>query len=200
MLNCPKPELGAVELRRINTAATTKAAHLAHPELGARLDVEALDALKPVGDDAQILISDGLSAEAIHHNIPRLLPLLLKELADAGISVGAPLLAPNGRVKLAEAVGDALAAKLVISLIGERPGGDGMASRSMSAYLAYHVGDATGAERRNAARYEYTVISNIYDQGAPPEAAAAMIAEKVRQILSHQAAGNRLEALLQRRQ
>ncbi len=192
--------LGAVELRRINTAATTKAAHLAHPELGARLDVEALDALKPVGDDAQILISDGLSAEAIHHNIPRLLPLLLKELADSGISVGAPLLAPNGRVKLAEAVGDALAAKLVISLIGERPGGDGMASRSMSAYLAYHVGDATGAERRNAARYEYTVISNIYDQGAPPEAAAAMIAEKVRQILSHQAAGNRLEALLQRRQ
>jgi ethanolamine ammonia-lyase large subunit len=192
--------LGAVELRRINTAATTKAAHLAHPDLGARLDVEALDALKPVGDDAQILISDGLSAEAIHHNIPRLLPLLLKELAYAGISVGAPLLAPNGRVKLAEAVGDALAAKLVISLIGERPGGDGMASRSMSAYLAYHVGDATGAERRNAARYEYTVISNIYDQGAPPEAAAAMIAEKVRQILSHQAAGNRLEALLQRRQ
>ncbi|CAJ0869861.1 Ethanolamine ammonia-lyase heavy chain [freshwater sediment metagenome] len=192
--------LGAVELRRINTAATTKAAHLAHPELGARLDVEALDALKPVGDDAQILISDGLSAEAIHHNIPRLLPLLLKELADSGISVGAPLLAPNGRVKLAEAVGDALAAKLVISLIGERPGGDGMASRSMSAYLAYRVGDATGTERRNAARYEYTVISNIYDQGAPPAAAAAMIAEKVRQILSHQAAGNRLEALLQRRQ
>lgn len=191
--------LGGVALRRIATAARTKAAHLAHPELGARLDVDALRALKPEGDEAQILISDGLSAEAIHHNIPRLLPALVDNLGAAGISVGAPLVASNGRVKLAEAVGDAMGAKLVISLIGERPGGDGMASRSMSAYLAFRVADTAGTAGRNAApRYEYTVISNIYDQGAPPEEAAAMIAEKARQILSFQAAGNRLEALLQR--
>jgi ethanolamine ammonia-lyase large subunit len=111
--------------------------------------------------------------------------------------VGTPLLAPNGRVKLAEAVSEALQSELVISLIGERPGGDGMASRSMSAYLAFRVGDDAGSGRNTRPRFEYTVISNIYEQGAPPEAAARMIAEKVRQILAHRAAGNRLESLLQ---
>ncbi|GLI92725.1 ethanolamine ammonia-lyase subunit EutB [Methylocystis echinoides] len=189
--------LGDLHLRRIGTCAATKTAHLAHPDLGARLDADSRAALKPEGHAAQILISDGLSAEAIHHNIPRLLPALLGRLAEAGVSVGTPLLAPNGRVKLAEEVGDALQSELVISLIGERPGGDGMASRSMSAYLAFRVGDDAGAGRNTRPRYEYTVISNIYEQGAPPEAAALMIAEKVRQIRAHRAAGNRLESLLQ---
>ncbi len=89
--------------------------------------------------------------------------------------------------------------KLVINLIGERPGGDALASRSMSAYIAYRLGDA---ETRSAAaafsgnpdvRYEYTVISNIYSGGLPPAEAAAQIAERVNQILTSKAAGNRLE-------
>jgi ethanolamine ammonia-lyase large subunit len=190
-------QLGDLPLRRIGTCAATKTAHLAHPDLGARLDADSRAVLTPEGHTVQILISDGLSAEAIHHNIPRLLPALLGKLEEAGVSVGTPLLAPNGRVKLAEAVSEALQSELVISLIGERPGGDGMASRSMSAYLAFRVGDDAGSGRNTRPRFEYTVISNIYEQGAPPEAAARMIAEKVRQILARRAAGNRLESLLQ---
>ncbi|MGJ0506808.1 MAG: ethanolamine ammonia-lyase subunit EutB [Methylocystis sp.] len=190
--------------RSVKTCATGKLAHLGNPELGATLDPEARLSLKPESEDIQIIVSDGLSAEAVHHNIPRLLPILLASLDEAGISVGTPLLARNGRVKLAEAIGDALQPKLVISLIGERPGGDGMASRSMSAYLAYRVTEpsesAQSAPRGGNApvRYEYSVLSNIYEQGAPPEEAARMVAEKARQILRHQAAGNRLESLLQR--
>lgn len=192
--------LGDLPLRRIRTLAGAKTAHLANPDLGARLDPESLAMLKPEKQEAQILVSDGLSAEAIHHNIPRLLPELVEKLQAAGVTVGTPLLAPNGRVKLAEAVGDALEAKLVVTLIGERPGGDGMASRSMSAYLAYRVEEGSAQEGSNRRpRYEYTVISNIYDQGAPPEEAARAIAEKAREILSRRAAGNRLESLLRQR-
>lgn len=196
-------KLGEVKLRRINTAATTKTAHLNNPELGARIDIVDSQSLRPEEMDVQIIVSDGLSAEAIHHNIPRLLPLLLEKLADARISVGEPFLAPNGRVKLAEAIGDALKPQLVISLIGERPGGDGMAARSMSAYFAYRVDERgsdkiePGAAKNLPARYEYSLISNIYDLGSPPEAAAVAIAKKARQILLNQAAGNRLEDLLQ---
>ena len=51
-------------------------------------------------------------------------------------------------MKLAEALGDALQPKLVINLIGERPGGDALASRSMSAYIAYRLDD----DGRKAAR------------------------------------------------
>jgi ethanolamine ammonia-lyase large subunit len=157
--------------------------------------------LQPEGSDVEIVLSDGLSAEAVHHNAPVLVPALLDALSRLGIRVGTPLLAPNGRVKLAEAIGESLKPKAVIMLIGERPGGDADASRSLSAYLAYRVtNEATeeGAPSRNiASRYEYTVISNIYESGTPPIQAAAMIAERIEEILTYRAAGNRLEKLLQ---
>jgi ethanolamine ammonia-lyase large subunit len=191
--------LGPTPMRAVRTRAGTKAEHLGDPELGSLLDLDSLRDLKPDGADVQILVSDGLSAEAVHHNVPTLLPALLAALSRRGLSVGTPLLAPNGRVKLAESVGDALQAKIVVTLIGERPGGDAMSSRSMSAYLAFRASEAeTETASRNAAsRYEYTVISNIYEKGAPPEQAAAAIAERVAQMLAHKAGGNRLERLLQ---
>lgn len=190
-------KVGPTPMRTIRTRAATKEAHLGDPELGARLDLGTLNELKPEGADVQIVVSDGLSAEAVHHNIPLLLPALLDAFARRDISVGTPLLAPNGRVKLAEAVGDALAPKIVVSLIGERPGGDAMSSKSLSAYLACRVLESAG----NApGRYEYTVISNIYEKGTPPAQAARMIAERVAQMLKHGAGGNRLEMLLQKAQ
>ena len=77
-----------------------------------------------------------------------------------------------------------------------------MASRSLSAYLVYQLLDAD-AQCQSArfsnnpnVRFEYTVISNIYSGGLPPLEAGSVIAEKAWQILSRQAAGNRLEATL----
>lgn len=194
-------KLGRTPVRPIRTRAATKSEHLGNPELGSLLDLESLHVLKPEGSDVQIVVSDGLSAEAIHHNLPPLLPALLDQLSRLGVQVGTPLLAPNGRVKLAEAIGEALKPKIVVTLIGERPGGDAMSSRSMSAYLAYRV---SGNETQVASpthnvpsRYEYTVLSNIYEMGTPPARAALMIAERIEQMLIHGAAGNRLELLLQ---
>lgn len=198
-------KLGPFDFRKIATRAASKVEHLNNPEIGSRIDDGVLAALGPETVDVQIVVSDGLSAEAVHHNIPELLPVLLDGLREQSISVGRPILAPYGRVKLAEAIGETLRPKLVINLIGERPGGDAKASRSMSAYLAYRLNDE---EARRAAsifsgnddvRYEYTVISNIYREGMPPVEAGSLIAERARQILAHRAAGNRLERALQQR-
>ena len=152
----------------------------------------------------QIVVSDGLSAEAVHHNVPELLPVLLDGLASRDVAVGTPLLVPYGRVKVAEAVGDALEPALVVVLIGERPGGDARSSRSLSAYLAFRIADedarreAAEFSGRPDARYEYTVISNVYEGGLPPAEAGSVIAERALAILEHRAAGNRLEHLLGR--
>lgn len=194
--------LGGVAFRRLATSAANKHDHLSHPDLGARLADAELSALAIENADVQIVVSDGLSAEAVHHNIPELLPALLDRLGKQGIAAGQPILAPYGRVKLAESLGEALRPKVIINLIGERPGGDALASRSMSAYIAYRLDDA---ETRQAAaefsgnpdvRYEYTVISNIYSGGLPPKDAAEQIAERVSQILISKAAGNRLERVI----
>ncbi len=188
--------------RVIATTAQSKAAHLNSPESGSVLSAESAALLKPEHSQAQILISEGLSAEAIHHNLQDLLPVLLDGLNGRGVLAGQPLVARYGRVKLAEPVAELLQTDLVIYLIGERPGGDALASRSLSAYLVYRLG--TGDVQEKAAafshnagiRFEYTVISNIYSAGLPPIEAASLIVEKVSQILEYQAAGNRLEALL----
>ncbi|RUP08728.1 ethanolamine ammonia-lyase [Hyphomicrobium sp.] len=190
--------LAGIDFRRVKTSATSKEAHLSHPDRGARPSDDMVAELSPERVDVQIIVSDGLSAEAVHHNIPDLLPALLDGLKEQRISAGKPILAPYGRVKLAEALGDALQPKLVINLIGERPGGDALASRSMSAYIAYRLDDdarqdAVKFSGNPDIRYEYTVISNIYSGGLPPSEAAVQIAERVNQILTAKAAGNRLE-------
>ncbi|MBN9245959.1 MAG: ethanolamine ammonia-lyase [Hyphomicrobium sp.] len=190
--------LAGIDFRRVKTSAASKEAHLSHPDRGARPSDDMVAELSPERVDVQIIVSDGLSAEAVHHNIPDLLPALLDGLKEQQISAGKPILAPYGRVKLAEALGDALQPKLVINLIGERPGGDALASRSMSAYIAYRLDDdarqdAVKFSGNPDIRYEYTVISNIYSGGLPPSEAAVQIAERVNQILTAKAAGNRLE-------
>ncbi len=195
-------KLGGISFRRIASKAGDREAHLSHPDIGADLDGAALAHLSPEHRDVQIVVSDGLSAEAIHANVPDLLPVLMEGLDRSGFSLGVPALVPFGRVKVAEPIGDALAAQLVVTLIGERPGGDAKASRSMSAYLAYRLSDVEAQARaakfsgNPQIRYEYSVISNIYDGGLPPVEAASVIIEKVREILTHKAAGNRLESAL----
>jgi ethanolamine ammonia-lyase large subunit len=195
-------QVDGVTFRHFRTAASDREAHLNDPELGSRLADDLRAHLSPEDTDVQIVVSDGLSAEAIHHNIPDLLPVLMDGLRSRDCKLGQPILVPFGRVKLAESIGDALHSKLTVVLIGERPGGDALASRSMSAYFAYRLDEpATRAEAARFSgnadvRYEYSVISNIYAGGLPPVEAGSVVAEKAWRILSNGAAGNRLESLL----
>jgi ethanolamine ammonia-lyase large subunit len=190
--------------RLLRTRAASKQAHLNSPALGATLADECAKELAAEANVVQILVSDGLSAEAVHHNIPDLVPVLTDGLTARGLSLGRPLLVNFGRVKLAEEVAERLGAALVIHLIGERPGGDALASRSLSAYLVFRLSDPE-AQKHAAAfsgnpsvRFEYTVLSNIYAGGLPATEAAGVIVGKAGDILRHRAAGNRLESLLNR--
>jgi ethanolamine ammonia-lyase large subunit len=201
-------ELKIDELQRVanfrvlTTTTGDKEAHLNSPDAGARLSPESLDRLSPERKQVQIVVSDGLSAEAVHHNLPDLYPTLVDGLTSRGVSQGQPILVRYGRVKLAEQIADAVECQLVVFLVGERPGGDALASRSLSAYLVYRLSraaleTAARSSGNSQGRFEQTVISNIYAAGLPPVEAGAVILEKVLQILTHRAAGNRLLALLE---
>ena len=187
--------------RVLATQAQSKQAHLNAPDLGSRLADADLARLSAEGNQVQIVVSDGLSAAAVHQHVPTLLSVLTDALAARNIRVGRPMLVRYGRVKLAEQIAAAVRAELVVFLLGERPGGDAQAARSLSAYLVFRRENGP-AETPSAspakAAYEYTVISNIHEAGLPPLEGAGVIAEKVFQILSLRAAGNRLESLLNR--
>jgi ethanolamine ammonia-lyase large subunit len=188
----------------LDTEAASKDAQLNSPELGSRLSEQSLNRLAPEHKQVQVVVSDGLSAEAVHHNLRYLLPVLLEGFARRAVTMGEPLLVRYGRVKLAEPIAEKLETNLIVYLIGERPGGDALASRSLSAYLVYRLADPT-AQMEAAQfsgnpdiRFEYTVVSNIYSGGLPPAEGAAVIVDKACEILKQRAAGNRLEALLGR--
>ena len=190
--------------RVLATEASNKEAHLGSPDLGARLSAQSRDWLTPEHRQVQIVVSDGLSAEAVHHNINDLLPVLMEGFAARNLTMGQPIAVRHGRVKLAEPLADKLQCDLVVYLIGERPGGDALASRSLSAYLVYRLGDpevqkeAARFSGNPTIRFEYTVISNIYSGGLPPAEAGGVIVDKASEILTQQAAGNRLEDLLKK--
>jgi len=187
--------------RVLQTEAADHETHLNSQEAGVRLCVESRARLAPEQTQVQIVVSDGLSAEAVNQNVPELLPVLLDGLASRGLNMGQPIAVRYGRVKLAEPIADALECDLVIHLIGERPGGDALASRSLSAYLVYRpsgpaLAEAARFSGNSAIRFEYTVISNIYAGGLPPVEAGAVILEKTLQILACRAAGNRMASMV----
>jgi ethanolamine ammonia-lyase large subunit len=187
--------------RVLESEARDKDAHLNSPEAGAHLSRQSRSQLAAEGRQVQIVVSDGLSALAVEQNAPDLLPVLLDGLRARRVSMGQPIAVRYGRVKLAEQIAELLQPELVIFLVGERPGGDAAASRSLSAYLVYRLDGAVQAEAARfsgnpAIRFEYTVISNIYAGGLPPVEAGAVILEKVLQILSKRAAGNRLASIV----
>ncbi len=171
----------------LHTRAASHAAHLDSPDLGAQLAPDSVGQLAGIGGQVLILVSDGLSALAVNHNIPELLPVLLDGLAHRPWTVARPLLAQYGRVKLAEQLADLLQADVVVHLIGERPGGDALAARSLSAYLVHRL-PATAAQPSPAARFEYRVISNIYSGGFLPQEAGAQIVEQVTELMNQHGA------------
>ncbi|WP_067516492.1 ethanolamine ammonia-lyase subunit EutB [Endozoicomonas ascidiicola] len=195
-------ELEEIDFRLIRSQANNIERHHADPDAGSRLCEKTKSHLQAENRDIQILITDGLSAEAVHQNINELLPVLEDGLRSHGYSLGQTMIAPHGRVKLSEDIANTVNARMVIVLLGERPGADGKSSRSLSGYLVYRLDDPEA--RQQAAEFskikdiefENTVVPNIYYGGIPPMEAGSLIAERAMQIMDNKAAGNRLNAIL----
>ena len=144
-------------------------------------DVEALKAQCVANPDVQVVISDGLSTDAITVNYEEILPPLMAGLKQAGLKVGTPFFVRYGRVKIEDQIGEILGAKVVILLVGERPGlGQ---SESLSCYAVYSPRMATTVEA------DRTCISNIHQGGTPPVEAAAVIVDLAKRMLEQKASG-----------
>ena len=93
--------------------------------MGRILNKESIGLLKTKcvqAPDVQVIISDGLSTDAITANYDEILPPLMKGLEQSGLKVGTPFFVRYGRVKIEDQAGEVLGAKVVILLVGERRG------------------------------------------------------------------------------
>ena len=179
----PQEWLDRNKLWTIQSLITDKDTYLTRPDLGRKLSPETVQQLKqryPTPSQAQIVLSDGLSTDAMLSNYEEILPVLTRGLQSCGVTVGEPFFLRYGRVKAEDVIGEAIGCDVVVLLIGERPGlGQ---SESMSCYAVYRPTSATIESQR-------TVISNIHQGGIPPVEAAAVIVDLVITMLTHQASG-----------
>lgn len=156
--------LASIALR---SAARNRDEYLKRPDLGRRLDEESRGRLTSLGDetlhdeyDAAFVVADGLSALAVHRHAVPLIELVLHGL-DWRI---APIaIVEQGRVAIGDEIGELLGAKLVVVLIGERPGLS--SPDSLGAYLTWQPRPGRTDAERNC-------VSNIRAEGLNYAAAA----------------------------
>ncbi|HKE84683.1 MAG TPA: ethanolamine ammonia-lyase subunit EutB [Vicinamibacterales bacterium] len=182
----------------VRTAASSRDHYLAHPAAGERLrdeDARALASSYPARrPQVQIVISDGLNANAVNEQVRALLPEVRRLLSDAGHHVGErEIVVENGRVRVGYEIGGLTGATLVIHLIGERPG---TGLNTLSAYITYGRDD-TGQPRwsRSLDHSATTAVCGIHPKGKPPQAAAVEIAKTVSRMIELRRSGVALAAI-----
>ena len=146
----------------VRSAASDLATHLQRPDLGRLLDAEDAERLVPEDWDLAIVIGDGLSATAVQVHAPPLITELTVRLR--GWRMAPVVIARHARVALGDDIGAALGARLVLVLIGERPGLS--APDSLGAYV-------THAPQRGRVDSQRNCVSNIRPPHGLGYAAAA---------------------------
>lgn len=169
----------------VASAAAGRVEYVRRPTLGRTLPAPALDrirAAQPAPVDVQVVLSDGLSARAGETHFERVYAGLRRHLEHLG-TLGVPVAVRNGRVAVADAIGATVGARLVVHLIGERPGLG--AADSLGCYLTFRPGPATTDADRKC-------VSNVRPAGLDPDEAGATIAGVCRRILERGTSGTDL--------
>lgn len=146
----------------LHSRAIDRVTYLQRPDYGRQLDETSFTSLKPYYSkppyDLALVIADGLSATAIHQNVVPFITCLLPILIDGieNFSLAPILLVKQGRVAIGDDIGEALNAKAVLMLIGERPGLS--SPDSLGLYMTWSPKRGLTDDRRNC-------ISNVRQAG-----------------------------------
>jgi len=177
---------------RVQTKASDRDDYLAHPPAGEAIceqDAARISALYPVGRPrVQVVISDGLNANALNENLRLVLPPLRRQLLQAGyLAADVDIVIENGRVRAGYSVGLLLDVEVIVHFIGERPG---TGIDTMSAYLTY--GRDKAGRSRWGPNFDHswtTAVCGIHHRGKRPEVAAEEIGRLVNRMFEQRCSG-----------
>ena len=152
----------------LGSRADSRPTYLQRPDLGRRLNDDSVKLLKsmPAPEkpyDVAFVIGDGLSALAIEENAAKFLDVMLPALAGSDWQVAPLCIVKEARVAIGDEVAENLGAKMVVVLIGERPGLS--SPDSMGIYMTLNPRTGLTDESRNC-------ISNVRPAGLSYEHAA----------------------------
>jgi ethanolamine ammonia-lyase small subunit len=172
-----------LQVIEVSSQARDRRDYLRRPDLGRMLDADSRRALEQQGsggNELMIVAGDGLSPAAVNIHAVELVRYLAPRLTEAGIPFGRAVIAAGARVALGDEIGAVLSARMVVMLIGERPGLS--APDSLGAYLTFAPRIGLTDERRNC-------VSNIHGAGLSYDDAAFKIAWLVREGFARQVTG-----------
>jgi ethanolamine ammonia-lyase small subunit len=177
-------ELAAVgiDTLMVESAARTREDYLRRPDLGRSLSAESETALaaRRGGFDLAIVVADGLSSTAVHQNAAPFIAALLCFLQRQKLTLAPLVIASQARVALGDEAAQALGARMVVVLIGERPGLS--SPDSLGAYLTFGPKRGLTDAARNC-------ISNIRPGGLSFQHAAFKLAWLIDQGFSRALTG-----------
>ena len=170
----------AVPVITVASCAPDRATYLKRPDLGRKLDPGSLPQLTAARTDppadVALILSDGLSATAVHEHGHITMVAIRKALEGSGTSCTPIILAEHGRVALSDEIGHALGARAAVIVLGERPGLS--AADSLGIYLTYAPTPGNSDAQRNC-------ISNVRaPSGLAPQLAAARLAALLQRSLA----------------
>jgi ethanolamine ammonia-lyase small subunit len=174
-------------LFHVGSRAESKSQFLLRPDLGRALSNTAKNLIVqrcPKAPDIQIVIGDGLSTAAVSTQVPLLFPLLQQKMQGLGWSIGQSFVVRYSRVGIINDIGDLLSPRVIVLLIGERPGL--ATAESLSAYMAY-------APRSGQTDADRNLVSNIHSRGVSAENAADRITNLATQMMALKRSGTTLK-------
>ncbi|MCM0614199.1 ethanolamine ammonia-lyase subunit EutC [Marinobacter sediminum] len=164
----------------LHSQAEDRFTYLQRPDLGRRLSEQgrerllAAEQLETPAPDLAIVIVDGLSSSAIQNNVVPFLDSFLSDLERERRDWQlAPLtIVEQGRVAIGDEIGALLKARMVVVLIGERPGLS--SPDSLGIYLTFGPESGLSDARRNC-------ISNVRPAGLNFEDASQRLLYLIRE-------------------
>jgi ethanolamine ammonia-lyase large subunit len=176
----------------VRTASRDRDDYLSHPATGERLgDADARTlAARTVGraPALQVVVSDGLNANAVNKNLKAFLPALRRALTGLPCPVSATdVVVQNGRVRAGYQIGAIVNAMVIVHVVGERPG---TGLDTLSAYVTYGR-DAAGRVRWDPSLDHSctNAVCGIHPKGKAPAAAASEIGELTRRMIEQRRSG-----------
>lgn len=155
---------------KVTSQAQDKSEYLKRPDWGRLLSIESAKQLEVFGKDRSydvaIVMGDGLSARAIAENAPKLVAELISLFKEKGWTIAPLVIATGSRVALGDEVAERLHAKMLVMLIGERPGLS--SPDSLGIYYTWDAQSSSHDAMRNC-------ISNVRNAGLPTRVAASRL-------------------------
>ncbi|QLF93102.1 ethanolamine ammonia-lyase subunit EutC [Pseudomonas sp. ABC1] len=178
------------ECLHLHSAASDRHTYLQRPDLGRRLDdesarqLDAFSAEHAQGFDLAIVVADGLSALAVQRHTLPFLERLEEQALKEGWSLSPVALVEQGRVAVGDEIGQRLKARMVVMLIGERPGLS--SPDSLGLYFTYEPRVGLTDASRNC-------ISNVRLEGLSYGMAAYRLLYLMREACRRQLSGVNLK-------